>query len=65
MPWTPESSSRYTKKARTAKQKRMHSHIANSMLKRGYPEGAALRIANGVVKRASKKRKVKRGRSRR
>jgi uncharacterized protein YdaT len=57
MPWTPSDATRHTKKARTAKSKRQFAHVANSMLKRGASEGAAIRAANSVVKRSSRKSK--------
>jgi uncharacterized protein YdaT len=61
MPWKPSDAKRHTKKAKSRKAQRQWSHVSNSMLERGYSEGAAIRAANSVVK----KRKAKRGRSRR
>jgi hypothetical protein len=55
MPWGPSDAPRHTKKARTAKQKRQWAHVSNSMLDRGKSEGAAVRAANAVVGRSSKK----------
>jgi len=52
MPWTASDSSRHTKKAKSPKRKRQWSHVANSVLKRTGDEGAAVRAANGVVKKA-------------
>lgn len=60
-PWGPSDSTRHTKKARSAKAKRMWAHVAESMRKRGASEGAAIRAANGVVKKRGKKRKRTRG----
>lgn len=67
MPWTAKDASRHTKKAKSAKQKRQWAHVADSMLKRGSSEGAAVRAANGVIKKGGKrgKRKAKRSRGRR
>lgn len=63
MPWKPSDATRFTKKARSAKRKRQFSHVANSMLKRGKSEGAAIRAANAVVKKSSRgKRKMRRAR---
>lgn len=60
MPWDAKDASRHTKKAKSPKAKRQWSHVANSMLQRGYPEGTAIAAASGVVK----KRKDKGGRKR-
>jgi len=60
MPWKPSDATRHTKKARSAKAKRQFAHVANSMLKRGASEGAAIRAANGVVKKRGKRGKGKR-----
>ena len=59
MPWNSSDSTRHTKKARSPKDKRQWSAVANSMLKRGKSEGAATRAANSVIKR-KKVRKAKR-----
>lgn len=57
MPWKPGDATRHTKKARSAKQKRQWSHIADSALKRGESEGAAIRMANGVIRKGGKRGK--------
>lgn len=54
MPWKAKDASKKTKKADTPKEKRMWRDVANSALKSGKSEGAAVRIANGVVKKRSK-----------
>lgn len=64
MPWTPADSTRFTKKAKSAKRKRQWSHVADSMLARGESEGAALRAANSVVKKSQSKRVRSRTRKR-
>jgi len=51
MPWGASDATRHTKKATTPSKKRQFAHVANSMLKRGYSEGRAIRAANAVVKR--------------
>jgi uncharacterized protein YdaT len=56
MPWTPKSASKHTKKARTAKGKRQWAKVANSALRRGASEGAAVRMANAVAKKRARKR---------
>ena len=58
MPWTPSDAPRKTKKAKTAKQRRMWRDIANSELAKTGDDAKAIRIANGVLKkRAGKSRK--------
>lgn len=52
---------RFTKKADTAKRRRMWQHVEDSMLKRGASRGAAVRAANAAVKR-SYQRSHRRGR---
>lgn len=51
MPWQKKDAKTHTKKADTAKKQRQWSHVANSALKRGDSEGAAVRQANAVVKK--------------
>jgi uncharacterized protein YdaT len=55
MPWKPSDATRHTKKAKSAKAKRQFAHVANSMLKRGASEGAAIRAANGVIRKRGRK----------
>jgi uncharacterized protein YdaT len=59
MPWTSKSAKGHTKKASSGILQRQWSDVANSMLKSGKSEGAAIRGANSVVKRtkAAKARK--------
>lgn len=49
MPWTAENAKEHTKSATSRKSKRMWAHVANSMLKSGKSEGAAVRAANAAV----------------
>jgi hypothetical protein len=49
MPWTPEDAKRHTAKAKSLTAQRQWAHVADSALKRGLPEGTAIREANGVV----------------
>lgn len=51
--------SRFTKKATTPKLKRQWTHVEESMKRSGASPGAAVRAANAVVKRASRKSKRK------
>lgn len=51
MPWNPSDAARHTKKAKSAKSRRMWSHVANDALERGVSEGSAIQQANAVVKR--------------
>jgi hypothetical protein len=61
MPWTSnKDAKRHTRKANTPKKQRMWRHVAEGMRKRGYGEGAAVRAANGVVKKRSARRKTSR-----
>jgi hypothetical protein len=56
MPWTRNSQAKkHTRKANTPKKQRMWRHVAESARKRGLSEGAAVRMANGVVKKRAKK----------
>ena len=57
MPWGPGGAARHTKKARSPKRKRQWAHIADSALKRGESEGAAIRMANGVIRKGGKRGK--------
>ena len=56
MPYAPSDAKRHTKKANTPKKRRQFAHVANSALKRGASEGAAIRMANAVVKKAGRGR---------
>lgn len=56
MPWKPSDATRHTKKAKGSKAQRQWRDVANSALKRGLSEGAAIREANSVVKRRGKAR---------
>ena len=56
MPWKAASAKKHTKKATTPKKKRQWSKVANSALKRGVSEGAAIRMANAAVKKRKKKK---------
>ncbi len=58
MPWKPKDAKRHTKKAKSSKRKRQWAHVADSVLKRTGDEGAAVRAANGVVKKSENKRKA-------
>ncbi len=54
MPWKAKDATRFTKKARTPKLKRMWQHIADRMLASGKSEGQAIAGASSVVKRRGK-----------
>lgn len=56
MPWKPKDAARFTKKARSPKQKRQFAHVANAMLDRGYSESRAIRAASSVVKKSGRKK---------
>ena len=51
MPWDTSDVSGKTHKAKTAKQKRQWTDIANSALKRTGNDALAIREANGVIAR--------------
>jgi hypothetical protein len=54
MPWKPKDAKRFTKKAKTPKQKRMWSQIADKLLASGASEESAIRQASAVVKKRSR-----------
>jgi hypothetical protein len=64
MPWKPKDARKKTHRAKTKKQQRQWARVSSTMLERGASEGVAVRAANGVIRRGSKKRKPMRGRSR-
>lgn len=49
--------SRFTKKATTPKKKRQWQHVYDSEKRKGVSAGAAIRAANGVVKKGAKRRR--------
>lgn len=51
MPFAAADATGHTKKASTPRLRRLWSTVANSALKRGDSEGAAIRQANAVVRR--------------
>jgi uncharacterized protein YdaT len=55
MPWTARDAKRHDKAANTPKKRRQWSDVADSMLKRGYSEGRAIRAANSVVGRSKRR----------
>ncbi len=56
MPWEPSSAHEHDKKANTPKKKKEWSAVANSVLKKTGDDAKAVRIANGVIKKSSKKK---------
>jgi hypothetical protein len=59
MPWKGKGDWKYSRKANTPKKERQARHIAQSMMERGASEGAAIRAANGVIKRGGKRKKAR------
>ena len=57
MPWGPDDSLRFTKKATTNRLKKLWSNTANSVLQETGDEGRAVKAANSAVKAASGKSK--------
>jgi len=55
MPWKPTDATGHDKGANTPKRRRQWADIANSLYRKGVPEGQAVREANGVLKREGKK----------
>ena len=51
MPWSMRQAPRFTKKANTDSKKNQWSAVANSVLDKTGDDAAAIRIANGVVKK--------------
>lgn len=49
MPWIPSDASKHTKKAITSAQKKQWAKTANSVLKEGGSETAAIRTANAAI----------------
>jgi uncharacterized protein YdaT len=64
MPWKAKDATRFTKKASTGILKRQFADVANSMLKAGKSEGAAIRGANSVVARTKAKKERSRPKDR-
>lgn len=56
MPWDSEDATRHTKSARSGKDKRQWSHVANAALARGASDRSAIRQANAVVGRAARRK---------
>lgn len=56
MPWRASDAGRHTKQARgKPKAARAFAHAANSALKRGLSEGAAVRIGNFAARQSARK----------
>lgn len=56
MPWDSDDAKRHTKKANSDKKRKQWKEVANSVLDRSGSEGSAIRQANAVIARRSKKR---------
>lgn len=57
MPWDKGDAKHKTKKASTDKKQRQWKEVANSAKKAGDSDATAIRKANGVIKKSSKKGK--------
>jgi hypothetical protein len=53
MPWSPSDATKFTKKAKTPKQKRQFSDVANSALSRGLSDREAIMEANAAVRKSA------------
>ena len=51
MPWQASDAQSHNKAAKTAKDKNMWAHVANSVLQRTGNDGLAVREANAVLRR--------------
>jgi uncharacterized protein YdaT len=58
MPWKPSDAMSKTKKATTSKAKKAWSSTANAVLKRSGDEASAVRIANSVVKKQNRAKRL-------
>jgi hypothetical protein len=56
MPWTPKDASTKTKKASTPSLAERWAAIANNIREKGGSDASAIRQANGVIKKASRKK---------
>jgi uncharacterized protein YdaT len=54
MPWTPDDAPSHTKKAASAKAKRLWAEVANKILAETGDEGRAIREANAVIARTAR-----------
>jgi hypothetical protein len=59
MPWNPGDAKKHTKKAKSPKQERQWSAVANSMLETGKGDAAAIKAANAVIKKGKRNAKKK------
>lgn len=60
MPWDNTSATRFTKKADTARLRKMWADVANKALDEGASDGEAVRKANGAVRDAAAKKRRRR-----
>ncbi len=56
MPWKPSDAKRHTKKADTPKKQKQWADVADSAASRGASEGSAIRQANSVIAKETKKK---------
>lgn len=59
MPFSPADAHAKTHKAQSPTAKRQWSHVVNSAMERGAPEGQAIREANGVIRKRAAKSKLR------
>lgn len=57
MPWKPSDAKAKTKKANTPKRQRQWRDVANAVLKKTGDEARAIQTANGVIKKAQKRKR--------
>lgn len=60
MPFAPADAQAKTHKAKSPTAQRQWSYIVNGAMKRGLPEGEAIREANGVIKKRMAHSKLRR-----
>lgn len=57
MPWNASDAKSTTKKAATPKRQRQWKDVANAVLAKTGDEARAVRTANGVIKKAKKRKR--------
>lgn len=60
MPWSPSSAKRHTRKAKSPKQQRQWSYVANAVRKQTGSDARAIRAANSVVRKTAARSRTRR-----
>lgn len=56
MPWTLDAAPKHTRKAKTAREKRLWQKVADKVLAETGDEGRAIRAANAMMNRKEKRK---------